>query len=278
MRTEELKNFKERLSAINRNFSHGLFLSEQFLIDNSELLKSESEALSREIYIKNSYRAHFNYKLKDIPEEIKEYQKSTFISFYVFMYSAFELYIENFSIFIGEIMKNKVKKINNISELECVFIYFGKNIRTYINPEELETLDYIRLRRNCLVHANGKPSKILIRLITTKGHQLNAYWQNTRIKPNTIDFSSVQIEQFSEREIIDSIMILRELASKIDQKVLSFLGKKRIIDHVLCDFKVNFAKDIREKPRTRIESMFANIVKRRFDIEKKDISFSTLTF
>lgn len=46
MRTEEFKDFDTKLSTINKNFSHGLFLSEQFLIDNTQLIAESGEALS----------------------------------------------------------------------------------------------------------------------------------------------------------------------------------------------------------------------------------------
>jgi hypothetical protein len=49
---------------------------------------------------------------------------------------------------------------------------------------------------------------------------VNEYWQSTRVQLNIIDFSAIDIGQFEEQEIIDSILILRELAKKIDQAIL----------------------------------------------------------
>jgi hypothetical protein len=139
-------------------------------------------------------------------------------------------------------------------------------------------MDYVRLRRNCLVHADGKPSAKLLTLMHTKGQRLNRYWQSTRVQLNIIDFSAINIMQFEEREIIDSILILRELAKKIDQAVLSRFRKEDIIAYILRDFQNDFALAIKSKPRKRLENMFASIAKRRFNIDRNDINFAQLNF
>ena len=278
MRTEEFRDFERKLSAINRNFSHGLFLSEQFLIDNALLIANNAQALSKDVYTNNRYRVKFNYRLKNIPNEITQYQKASFISFYVFIYSAFELYTEDLFTLVGKILLTRSKRPKQASTLEAIFLTLGTVISRHLNTSEIDTLDYIRLRRNCLVHADGRPSARLLRLANTKGHQLKRYWQSSRTQLNIIDFSAPDIGQFDEREIIDSIMLLRELAKRIDQAVLSLLKREAIIAYILRDFQKDFAKDIKSKPRRRLESMFASIAKRRFNIDRNEINFAALVF
>jgi len=278
MRTEEFRDFERKLSAINRNFSHGLFLSEQFLIDNAQLIANNAEALSKDVYANNRYREKFNYRLKNIPDEINHYQKASFISFYVFIYSAFELYTKDLATLVSNILLTHLKKPKQTSTLEAIFLTLGTVISKHLNISEIDTLKYIRLRRNCLVHADGQPSPPLLHLVDTKGHQLKGYWQSSRIQLNIIDFSASDIWQFDEREIIDSIMLLRELSKRIDQAVLSHLRREDILAYILRDFQADFAKDIKSKPRNRLESMFASIAKRRFNIDRNDLNFATLVF
>jgi hypothetical protein len=139
-------------------------------------------------------------------------------------------------------------------------------------------MDYIRLRRNCLVHADGRPSSKLLTLIKTNGQQLNRYWQGTSVQLNIIDFSACDIGQFEEREIIDGILILRTLTKKIDQAVLTRLRKDDILAYILRDFQRDFAEAIKSKLRRRLENMFASIAKRRFNIDRNDINFAALIF
>jgi hypothetical protein len=146
MRTEKFRDFDRKLSTINKNFSHGLFLSEQFLVDNAQLIADSGEAFSRDIYTNNSYREKFNYRLASLPEHIKEYQKASFISFYVFIYSAFDLYIEDLAKLMHLILPTVWHKSDKENFLNALF--------RYLNQSEIDTLDYVRLRRNCLVHGN----------------------------------------------------------------------------------------------------------------------------
>jgi hypothetical protein len=278
MRTEEFRDFHRKLSTINKNFSHGLFLSEQFLIDNAQLIANSGDAFSRDVYTSNSYREKFNYRLKSLPDEIKEYQKASFISFYVFMYSAFELYIEELAAFVKNILTTGLHKSNKENFLEAIFRSLGTNINQNLNTSEIDTMDYIRLRRNRLIHADGQPSQTLITLMNTKGQQLNEYWKSTRVQLNIIDFSAIDIGQFEEREIIDGILILRELAKKIDQAVLSRFRKEDILAYILDDFQKVFVEAIKRKPKRRLENMFASIAKRRFNIDRNDINFAVLIF
>lgn len=278
MRTEEFKDFDTKLSTINKNFSHGLFLTEQFLIDNAQLIAENDEALSGDVYTSNRYREKFNYRLKSLPEEIKEYQKASFISFYVFMYSAFELYIEDLATLVANFLPTGLHKSDKENFLDAIFRSLGTNSNQYLNTNETDTSDYIRLRRNCLVHADGRPSAKLLTLMKTRGQQLNRYWQGTQVQLNVIDFSAINIGQFEAREIIDAILILRTLAKKIDQAVLSRLRVDDILAYILREFQRDFAKDIKSKPRRRLENMFASIAKRRFNIERNDINFAALIF
>src|SRR5947209_4588789 len=142
MRTEEFKDFDTKLSTINKNFSHGLFLSEQFLIDNAQLIAGSGEALSRDVYIGNKYREKFNYRLKSLPEEIKEYQKASFISFYVFMYSAFELYIEDLATLLNNILPTGLHKSDRENFLDAIFRSLGTHSNQYLNQSETDTMDY----------------------------------------------------------------------------------------------------------------------------------------
>jgi hypothetical protein len=152
------------------------------------------------------------------------------------------------------------------------------NINQHLNKSEIDTMKYIRLRRNRLIHADGQPSPTLLILMNTEGQQLNEYWKSTGVQLNIIDFSAIDIGQFEEREIIDSILILRELAKKIDQAVLSRLRKEDILAYILRDFQKDFAEDIKSKPRRRLENMFASMAKRRFNIDRNDINFAVLSF
>jgi len=274
MRTEDFKDFETRLSTINKLFSHSLFLSEQFLIDNSEIIRNYPETLSGDIYAYNVHSKNFNYKLRHVPNVINEFQSLSFISFYIFIYSTFESYVESLYQLVRAIRpKERWVRPEDTPTLDVIFLYLDSGIASHLGSKERDTLKYIRLRRNCLVHADGKPSSRLSDLIGTKGRTLNEFWRGLIPRLSTIDFSSGEINQFRPREIIDIILILRTIAKRIDQEVLTLLKKEAILEFILSDFKVTFAKEIKGNSRDRVENMFAAVAKRKFNVEKKDIDF-----
>jgi hypothetical protein len=277
MRTYLLKAFEEKNSAINRNFTHALFVNEQFLTDNAYLINSKSEALTRDIYVNNSYKGMFNYRMKHVPDVVDDYKDFFTSSSCIFLYSFFETYIEDIFDLVGEIRGSKCKKKNNTSTLESLFLCLGSTVTSNLNQNEMDTLDYIRLRRNSIVHAEGKPSPTLSILVTSKGANLNHYWQKD-FRLYGLDFSLATTAVFTEKELIDLIRLTRKLAFTIDRKVLSLLNNQDIISYLLREFKIQFASDIKQRTRSKLERKFAKFVKMRFNIEEKDINFATLVF
>jgi hypothetical protein len=104
MRTEGLRDFEDKLILINKNFSQGLFLSEQLLIESR---RNNPEAFIRELFIANDYNKNFDYKLEEIPAQIEMYRRSLSVSLYVFILSAFELYVESLSELVSAILPER---------------------------------------------------------------------------------------------------------------------------------------------------------------------------
>lgn len=281
MRTEEFRDFDNRVSTINRNFSHSVFLSEQFLIDNTETIRSNPEGLSGKLYASNPYSKHFNYKLGAVSEVIEDYKRTSFIGTYILIYSTFESYTESLFTLVKAITNKRWNRPNDKSTLEAIYLYLNSDVANHLDrgQNEINTLDYIRLRRNSLIHADGKPSHKLAKLIKDNGQALDSYWQGELGKVNSADlFSSMQIDRFRFWEIIDIMRIVRAMAKKIDGQVLTLLKKEDIIAYILRDFQETFAKDIKRKSKVRLQNMFAAVAKRKFDIDEKDIDFTNLNF
>lgn len=278
MRTEEYQNFDRKLSTINRNFTHGLFLGEQFLVDHSKQIRKFPETMTSVLFTKNSYHKKFNFRLKNIPSEIINYQKASFEGFYIFMYSIYELYTEDLFEFVGDVLKKKMIKHKNNSYLENIFNNIGIPINSIISNRDINTLEYIRLRRNSLVHASGIPSKKLLDLITNDGQKMNNHWKSTTIKLKLLDFSLAPVKDFDEEEIIDSIMILRDIVRRIDNALLNTIEKENLINYLILLFKKDFKKVAKARPRRVMERKFLRFAEMKLNIKKNEIDFTKLVF
>jgi len=276
MRTECLLSFKDTISDINRDITLALFINEQFALDNAQNVSDNPNSLVREFYSHNKYRYAFNYRLDNITELINEHLLFISRSSYVLIYTNFELYLRNMIKLIRDITKSK--PIQGKLEIENVFLMNSSSIERNLSQEEINTLDYIRKRRNTIAHPNKKLPKELNDIITNEGANLNAYWMTQGVELKGLDFSSHHIDVLNETMVIDIIKLLRHLASLIDKKVLHLIDKHEIIDYLVKDFKEQFSHKVGVTPRTKLEKMFLNVAKRKIDIEAKDIDFTTITF
>ena len=108
--------------------------------------------------------------------------------------------------------------------------------KNLFSEEGLLTLDYIRLKRNRLIHSNAENiSKSLNGIIKQHGDDLNRYWNNILpSKLQGIDFSdklNVNIMTFSS--IIDIINIIRGISLEIDKLVINKLTSIAIVEKVI---------------------------------------------
>ncbi|MDA0245960.1 MAG: hypothetical protein OT477_21315 [Chloroflexi bacterium] len=272
MRTELLREAEKKISSINRQVTHALFIGEQFMSDNSSILANSPDQLTSSVYGENPYKDKFNYRLNKVSEVYKEYNSFVLISSFVFSYSVFEIYQEGLLSLIGEIKGSPKSKT-----LDDLFHYYGSSTATHFSPEERDTMNYIRWRRNCLVHAEGSPNTLLQTMIRSKGRSLNSFWLRT-LDVTSINFSSVSVEKITENEFIDLIRILRYFIGKIDSEALSLLSQNDVVVFSLSEFKTRFAKKIKNRNKSRIETMFLNFIQRKFDIHKEDLDFENINF
>ena len=112
--------------------------------------------------------------------------------------------------------------------------------------DEIDTLDYFRLRRNKIIHQSGDIQKKLKDIIEKKGLFLNKFWDNNKVVLKDLDFSSLSVTKLSELEIIDVIRIIRRICFKIDETVLSRIPRDVIIQYVLTNFKKDHIDKIKK--------------------------------
>jgi hypothetical protein len=277
MRTQSLRDSLSKISSINRQLTHAFFIGEQFLSDNSSIIAKNPIAFTSIVFSANTHKDKFNYRLNEINDVYLEYKAFLFTSSFIFVYSTFEQYQVSLFDLVGNIKNNHCQELKNISVLESLFVCLNSKIGNHFDQYEIYTLDYIRWRRNCLIHAEGTPRPSLLALISKNGKQLNSFWHGI-LNLNSLDFSSRTVEQFSESEFIEILRIIRYLMAKIDAEVLRLVGQNVIISFALSEFKTLFADKIKNRTQERTETMFSNYIQRKFGIERKDLNFSTIVF
>jgi hypothetical protein len=282
MRSEALLDLRRRLSTLNNGYCQSLFLAEQFSIDHGPQLAKRHGAFTGEVFAANPYAKSFNFECSLAEGRISEFNQIAFASFFVFFCSAFELYLEGL-ISLVEAITSKISGINrahgmSLTEwrLEVLFDLLNTAINNELSRDERNTIDYLRLRRNSLIHSDGEPSRELDKLSKKAGEHLNKYWQSQIGKLSTIDFSGQKPKSFKDRDIVDIHLIVVELAERIDAKVFSRIEIDRLVEHVLREVHKTHANDLSQRSRHRCEQLFSKVAKEKFGLGKRDFDVEAL--
>jgi hypothetical protein len=263
------------MSEINSDITLSLFIGNQFIMDNAGKIELNQNILIGDLYKENIHSKSFNVKAENISNLLSDYLLFIAKSSYITVYTSFEAFIRLTIEFVENIMGIPFSGKYHPKD---IFIIAGSDIDIHLSDKERDTLFYIRKRRNKYIHADYKTGGNLIKTIREKGDDINRYWISKGINLNRIDFKNELIDEIDCREVIDIINILRNLASRIDHETLTLIGKERIINYALYDFKMDFAKEIKQKQLSRVENMFLSVLKRKFNLDKEDVDLSSIVF
>ena len=237
MRSSFLVKFRKELSELNNNFSHYIFVWEQFYIDNGALLKKEKTKFTTEIYPTNSNARQFNVPLSHLDATHQQTYSFILKSTFLLVYSEFEVYMREFY----EFARKADTSLPNLALKERVpddiFEHLKIDPTKFFEKEELLTFDYIRLRRNRLTHSGGQSKGDLADLIRNKGNVLQKFWGKTLFNGTFgINFQSHETESFNKEEVFDLINIMRSLINKTDELICNAIGETGVIENLQADF------------------------------------------
>jgi len=259
MKTRQLSKFYTNISILNNKYAHYLFVWEQFNIDNKGSFINHSDELTTDLFKENKNSKQFNVKIKHLMESHESTQNFILESLFTLSYSFFEKYIEELSKFEKSLKQedyNKIKMERLLEEL---------NINTFFSNEEKVTLDYIRLRRNKIIHDAENTQKILKDIIVRNGKKLNDYWNDELRKGRyEIDFNKQNISFFDKLEFFDLLNILRKISSKIDKLIIEKIGEKVLIKYIKKEFIEENSNKIKVLKETKIQKKFLGYCKSRY--------------
>ena len=267
MRSPELKEFYKQLSELNNHFSHYIFVWEQFHIDNKETIEKNKTELTTSIYTKNRNAHQFRVKLENLENANNETNSFILRSLYVLAYSQFEIYIRE----LYEFCRKTNDKLPNLKVKERVpdkiFEHLEINSTNEFEPQELQTFDYLRLRRNRIVHSGDKSTGDLAELKRQKGNSLNNFWDDILKKGLVgLDFKSENVTYFEKKEIFDVINIYRKLIKKTDQVILQKIGRNKIIENQKTEFIKTNKSSFKGWGEKRTNKKFINYCRLKFDL------------
>lgn len=237
-----IKSYLNNVSKINNHITFYLFVMDQFKNDSSNIMQQNPDTLLSQLYQNNTFSSSFNIRAKDFNTEHNKYRQSILINLFINMYSYVEFYLDDMEKFVKRALStsqrrntnNRNSNSSNLSKLQKILNKFGSNYNevTLIGNELVLTLNYIRLRRNRIVHsANVLPSQDLSDLVDQSGQILEQYWSNI-LPDNEVVFPKDNLGELNYNELISYFNMSRRICEKIDQELM------KIIDTNFRDFLI----------------------------------------
>ena len=245
MKTRQLRVLFQELSNLNNSFTHYFFVWTQFNLENTKIIAEHKSKLTSEVFKANDFAKKHNIELDKLNEEHSKTNATLLNGIFTLISSSFE----NYLIDIYSLAKNLDDSLPELNEgkFENDDVLIRKVInRLRINQDELDknfllTLDYLRLKRNRLIHqSSSNISRSLRGIINKSGQELNSFW-NDRLpkKAQGIDFESDEnANMITFNILIDALNIIRDIANLIDKLILkSFKLSQFLVKEVFVEFK-----------------------------------------
>lgn len=277
MKTTELRTLYKSLSELNNGFTHYSFVWNQFSNDYQKILKKSPEKLTKDYFANNPYKRIHNIRFSELDNEHSKTNETLIKGIFLLIYTSFEGYLKDLLEFARSV-DSKIEPLESkIQDSDDDFILIDKVLnrikvdKKQLQPELSLTLDYIRLKRNRLIHNNANSiSRSLNDLIKFNGKTLNDYWK-TRLPGELqgIDFRNKDsANKLSFNTIIDFINIFRGISNQIDQLVIQKLTLESIIRNLIIPkFKHDQRQKINGLETDRLVSKFKKYCETEYSLE-----------
>ena len=94
MRSKELVVLHQKISELNTHYSHFIFISEQFIIDNQSKIASNPDKYTSDLFLINKFADQFNSRMKEIIDESEKTRNFILRSLFILSYSQLKFILQ----------------------------------------------------------------------------------------------------------------------------------------------------------------------------------------
>jgi hypothetical protein len=258
-RTSFIKGYTQRISAFMDQLWYFMFISEEFNKQLNKYSANARELFTVDIFEDNQYASRIHVKVRNLLAHEEKNQKINYGSTLSSIYEIGANYLEQLckTLTLYNALPNGAWSDSRTPEKNLSRVLTTNGL-LLPQQELLDTLSYVRLRRNHFTHIMPTPNLGLTNLIATRAAALNAKWKTPGIV--THDFSSVvNVSEFELMECIELMKIFLISLQEIDQHVASVLNSASVLTQLATDIfgdpPVRINNEIVEK---RVRKLISN--------------------
>lgn len=227
MKSILLGKYVDRLASLNDQLCFFQFNKNELDKRLLEFGPNVGNLFTPDVFAQNPMAPRINVKISDLPSFQNLNQTFTFGAYFSTSYEVVSYYVED-SIELLSIINSTSFQLTNNRQLEEKYrLTLATSNCTAVPIEIIQTLKYMRFRRNHFTHLSDEVSSQFNSLITTSGNNLNAFWRSAI---TTLDFASLDVLKFEESETIDLLKILRIIVQTLDENLATNLSHSGIAE------------------------------------------------
>lgn len=225
------------LASFNDRCAFFLFLEHQFFEGLTTLASNSVEKFTTEVFSANPYASKIRVRLRDLQPFGMEHRSATFAAYFSSSYEIASSFMEKALKALKDFSRKPLTLREQENEGPEQFYWRTLVSWRLATPDEqlIDTLSFIRYRRNSLVHLDRVPSRSFKALTRRSGTKLNIFWKAAKLH---IDFAIPETKPLEELETIDFLKLLRitiqrldtHFSSVIDEAGLAKFEARRLFD------------------------------------------------
>lgn len=196
---------------------------------NISLFDGYAHLFTPDLFTDNIMAPRINVRIKDLSSFQELNQKFTFGAYISTSYEVTSYYLKDSLEILSEFNSNSFIPTNNNQLEEKYLLTLTSSNCSLPSREIIDTIKYIRLRRNLFTHLSDTISTPLNALIVNQGTNLNTFWRTALTE---LDFTNSDVLNFKEAETIDLLKILRIIVETLDINLANNLSTDGMITYL----------------------------------------------
>jgi len=226
MKTILLGKYIDRLASLNDQLCFFQFNRNELNKRLAEFGANVGKLYTPDVFAQNAMAPRINVTIEDLPNFQNLNQTLTFGSYISTSYEVVSYFLRDSLDLLHQLNPTTFQPRRDDHLEEKYNLTLLSSNCTPISFEIINTLKYIRLRRNHFTHLSETVDNTLETLIINSGHSLNTFWTNSRTQ---LDFTSMNVLTFQEEETIDLLKLLRIIVQTLDTNLASNLSHTGIV-------------------------------------------------
>jgi len=222
------REIEAALISLNDQHAFFLFLEYQFFEQLRALSPTSAEHFTTVAFPGNRYASKIHVRLRDLPSFGEAHRSVTFGAYFTTSYEV----ASGFTDKALEMLRNFSRTPLHLPprRREGPEQFYQRALASWAlkmpASQLIDTLSFMRYRRNSLVHLNEAPTRPYETLASQSGRLLNTFWMKAR---PSVDFTIPETKPLAERETLDLLKLLRIVIQRLDTHFASVIDERGLV-------------------------------------------------